>query len=457
MNAKKKMSRAWLLSPILLLFFAALLFVLVKRMEGTPPVMKLDLASPFLGASQALALHVADEKSGLRKVWVAILKDGQEIVLLDKTFASAGVLAGGVVHQETLQVPFEAQAHGVKDGKAVLRLMTRDYSWRKWGRGNQQYLEQEVVIDTHPPAIEVLSLAHNLTQGGAGLVIYKLSEDCPSSGVMVGEEFYPGQGGYFGDANMRMAFFALDYRQGPNTALQVVATDFAGNQGKGGLPHHINGRKFKKDTIALSDNFLNWKMPEFRPQVEAPGNASALETFLKVNRELRKANYETLKTITAQSDAQVHWQGDFMRLPHAANRASFAEHRTYTYKGKKVDRQTHLGIDLASVQHSPVPAANSGRIAFAGTLGIYGGSVLIDHGFGLFSMYSHLSHIGVSEGQSVTKGDIIARTGNTGLAGGDHLHFSMLVHHTFVNPLEWWDAQWIQNNILSKIKAVRHE
>lgn len=456
MNAKKKISRVWLLGPILLLFVVAVLFVLVKRMEGTPPVMKLELASPFLGANQTLTLQVSDEQSGLRKVWVAILKDGQEVVLLDKTFPSAGLLAGGLVHEKTVEVPFDAQAQGIKDGKAVLRLMTRDYSWRKWGKGNQQYLEQQVVIDTQAPTIEVLSQAHNLTQGGAGLVIYKLSEDCPSSGVMVGKDFYPGQSGHFGDANIRLAFFALDYRQGPKTAIQLVATDFAGNQGRGGFPYHINGRSFKRDTIGISDKFLNWKMPEFRPQVQLPGNASNLETFLKVNNDLRKANYETLKTITAKSDAQILWKGDFLRLPHAANRAGFGDHRTYVYKGKKIDKQTHLGMDLASLAHSPVPAANSGRIAFAGALGIYGNSVVIDHGFGLFSMYSHLSHIGVSVGQEVKKGEIIAKTGSTGLAGGDHLHFSMLVRHTFVNPLEWWDAQWVQNNISSKLKLVQH-
>jgi len=72
----------------------------------------------------------------------------------------------------------------------------------------------------------------------------------------------------------------------------------------------------------------------------------------------------------------------------------------------------------------------------------------------LFSMYAHLNRSDVSEGQQMSKGDVLGRTGSTGLAGGDHLHFSMLVHNTFVNPVEWWDAAWIKNNILSKIEAV---
>ena len=114
-----------------------------------------------------------------------------------------------------------------------------------------------------------------------------------------------------------------------------------------------------------------------------------------------------------------------------------------------------MGIDLASINQAPVPAANTGKIVFVENLGIYGGTIVMDHGFGLFSMYSHLSHMDVTVGQDVEKGAIIGKTGRTGLAGGDHLHFSMLVHHTFVNPLEWWDAQWIQNNIDDKLQALQ--
>ncbi len=455
MNAKKKQSKPWLWALLPLLIIVPLLVLLVIRMEGRLPTMELKMDGAAIGAEHTLSVAVADEQSGIRQVWVAILKDGKETVLADKQFQGDSLFSGGAVHAETVDVEIDTHALGLSDGPAVLRLMTRDYSWRHWGDGNRQYQEQEVVIDTRAPMIQIVSHPLNLNQGGGGVVVYRLSEACRSSGIMVGDNFYPGDKGAFSDANLYMTFIALNHRQGASTRLYATATDFAGNKGRAGIARHINVRRFKKDTIRLSDSFLSWKMPELQDQVEIQSNPSLLELFLKVNRDLRKANYEVFKRITAQRDAKLYWQGAFQRLPGAANRAGFADFRTYLYKGKSVDQQTHLGIDLASLPQSPIPAANAGKVAFAENLGIYGLAIVIDHGFGLFTVYGHLSQIDVSIGQMVDKGETIGKTGKTGLAGGDHLHFGVLVHHTFVNPLEWWDPQWVRNNISSKLESVQ--
>jgi murein DD-endopeptidase MepM/ murein hydrolase activator NlpD len=270
----------------------------------------------------------------------------------------------------------------------------------------------------------------------------------------VGDDFYPGYGGAFKEPLTRIAFIGLNHQQGKGTKLAVTATDHAGNQGRIGLSSHIKAKKFKRDTISLSDRFLNWKMPEFASQVESASGAPMINAFLNINRDLRRKNYEEIVKVTSQSEEEMLWQGAFMRLPKSANRAGYADFRKYLYKNKTIDEQTHLGIDLASLKNSPVPAANNGKVVHADNIGIYGRTIIIDHGFGLFSLYAHLSNIDVSVGQVVEKSDIIGNTGTTGLAGGDHLHFSMLVQHTFVNPIEWWDPHWIQDNILSKIGSV---
>ena len=196
-------------------------------------------------------------------------------------------------------------------------------------------------------------------------------------------------------------------------------------------------------------------MPEFDVDSQLGSKASLIDKFLKVNRELRYANHKKILGIVEKTDKELYWKGVFLRLPNSARKAGFADHRNYKYKGRVVDRQVHLGVDLASVVQSPVQASNGGRIALAGYIGIYGKTVIIDHGFGLFSTYSHLSAIDVEQGQTVSKGEIIGRTGSTGLAGGDHLHFGMLVYKTFVSPIEWWDASWIKNNISGKIETVK--
>ena len=87
-------------------------------------------------------------------------------------------------------------------------------------------------------------------------------------------------------------------------------------------------------------------------------------------------------------------------------------------------------------------------------LGIYGNCVVIDHGFGLQTIYGHLSEFLVKKGDMVKKGQIIGKTGSTGLAGGDHLHFTMQVDGVQVNAVEWWDPHWVKDRILSKMEIT---
>ena len=147
------------------------------------------------------------------------------------------------------------------------------------------------------------------------------------------------------------------------------------------------------------------------------------------------------------------WAGPFVQMPNTHAGAKFAERRSYVYNGKVVDQQTHMGYDLASTSHADVPAANDGVVVFAGPLGIYGNAVVIDHGLGLFSLYGHLSEIAVENHRPISKGDTLGKSGTTGLAGGDHLHFAMLLDGVFVDPLEWFDKKWIDDHIEAKFSA----
>jgi len=371
----------------------------------------------FIGMDKEMEITLGDQKSGLKRFWVAILQDGKETTLLEKDFPASGILHKGSVMSESIRIKIEPQKMGLKDGNAMLRMMAVDYSWRSWGKGNRAYSEKEIIIDTKAPIVRALTRSHNISPGGSNAVAYTLSEPCDISGVQVADQFYPGYPDLGEKAETRIAFFALNDQQHSGTEIYLLAKDRAGNETKTGFPHYIKTKKFKKDTIRISDKFILGKLPEFQKALAGQNLESPLDNFLFINREIRARNRAVLKQLMQQSDPAKYWNGTFLRLPKSATRSGYGDRRTYQYNGKTIDKQTHLGIDLASVAMSPIPAANSGKVIYVETLGIYGRIVVIDHGFGLFSMYAHLSGFNVQTGQMVKKGDIIGNTGKSGLAG----------------------------------------
>lgn len=449
-----KRTKWWLIAIITALIIISAGWMLVVQLEGEKPVIAESIPD-FLGKSQSFTFTLADKRSGLRKVRIILLKDGKQWDLLDKQFEKAGILGGGQIFETSVEVPIDLGELGISDGDAVFQITLWDYSWRNWWHGNMTHMEKAILIDSKPPDIEILSKAHNVNQGGAGLIIYRLSEPSTKSGVFVGDNFFPGHSGYFNDDRIHLSFFALDYTQGPGTKIFMEASDRAGNTSRAGFYHHLRKKNFTTDVINLSDSFLSYKVPEFNIKVPENSSNPLLDKFLEINRTLREENEAFLSSLGLITDKKIYWEGTFSRLPNAANRAGFADHREYRFNNEIVDRQVHLGIDLASLEKSPVPASNTGKVVYAEDIGIYGKTVVLDHGFGLLSMYSHLSGIDVEVGQMVTKGDILGRTGVTGLAGGDHLHYGMMIHNTMINPIEWWDSNWIMHNVTDKLKDAK--
>lgn len=434
-----------------LLVIVPFAWLLISRFEGEKPSIQIKFQSTAIGPSQGIPVVVSDLKSGMRKIWVGLLKDGKEAVLFDKRYPSSKKARERKI---SIKVDVAPKKLGISDGPAILRVVARDYSWRQWWHGNSAYLEKRIMIDTQPPGVNVLSRSHYVRQGGAGLVIYRLSEPCQNSGVYVDDDFFPGHAGYFRDDKIFLAFFALAVDRVPETKIFLSAVDLAGNNTNAGFQYHIKPKRFKRDTVAITDKYLNWKMPELVIEETQEAPLPLIEKFVLANSALRQANFEKVAELGNRSTKDFHWKGAFLRLPKSARTAGFGDHREYRYNGRLVDRQLHLGIDLASIAKSPVPAANHGKVLFTGVLGIFGNTVILDHGFGLLSMYSHLSRVMVEQQQTVSRGEIIGRTGSTGLAGGDHLHFAMVIRNTFVDPVEWWDAAWIENNVMAKINAV---
>ena len=237
--------------------------------------------------------------------------------------------------------------------------------------------------------------------------------------------------------------------------MAVFARDEAGNEASAPFVDDVFEKPFRRSRIVLDDPFVQRVVPEIlahSPELNTPAPPSddVLPAFLN-RRRASTAQRGPHPEVASHTSASRLWQGPFVQLGNSQVEASFADHRTYLYRGKEVDQQVHLGFDLAATARVPVAAANAGKVLHAAWLGIYGNCVIVDHGMGLTSLYGHLSSFGVSVGDMVTKGQALGQSGMTGLAGGDHLHFTMLVNGRPVNPVEWWDPHWIQDRVDRKL------
>jgi len=428
-----------LAAVIIILAIGAGGFMLFKDTEA--PVISIGPDMKDVGKETQLIVTVEDPGSGLKSLDIIAIQGDKQVSLATKTFP------GGVMKTEEI---IRINQDTIKEGDFTIAVTARDASFYPFGKAGQSKAEKSFTLDVTPPRIFVQSHTNNLNQGGSGLMVYSLSEIADKTGIKVGDRFFPAylQPGA-GQKNIYYCMFAIPWDTPPSAFKPfIVASDKAGNSAKRSFNYHANARPFRHDKIGLSDNFMERTIPEFQGLV--PDEGSLIDQYLYINNTIRKMDRAQLIKFSRKTEPVMLWDGTFKRLPNAANRARFADARDYMYQGKKVDFQTHLGLDLASLKHAPVPAGNDGKIVHANFLGIYGNMVVIDHGLGLQSLYAHLSSINVAPGDMVTKGQVIGNTGSTGLAGGDHLHYGVTVGGIPVQPIEWWDGTWIKNNITSK-------
>jgi murein DD-endopeptidase MepM/ murein hydrolase activator NlpD len=318
----------------------------------------------------------------------------------------------------------------------------------------------DVTVRLDPPQVAVLSTFHYINHGGSEFVVYRATPADVESGVRVGNiEYrgYPASGiGITSDPALRVAFFALLFDQDLNTDFQVFARDPAGNEAFAALDRQVFPKPYSKSRIEIDDRFIGRVVPAIAsnsPQEQIPTD-DLLSGFLKINGDLRRKNNQYITDLAKKSAPEMLFKGAFQQLGNSQVEARFADTRTYVYKGKEVDRQVHLGFDLAVTANVPIVAAERGVIVHASDLGIYGNCVVIDHGLGVQSLYGHLSSIGVKVGDKIEKGAEVGRSGMTGLAGGDHLHFTMLVGGQQVTPVDWWSTQWFEDRVHRKIVAA---
>ena len=414
-------------------------YTFFKDLDG--PVIDVSPNTGRVSPASALKISMKDP-SGIRSVTVGVRKNNVLNVIFNKHFDQ-------YLPERTVEVPLKDA--NLREGAFDLEVRATDGSLAGFGQGNTRTVQLPMRLDTQAPRISVKTLPPNVRRGGAAVVRYTVDEDVTNNGVLVAGYFVPG---YLQKDGSYVCFFPFPYTMTAKdykNSVEITATDLAGNVTKNRLTIMAFERTFKSDNLELSDNFL--LSVESKLRHLAPDASNPLECYLYINNQVRAANVEDLRNISKDTASAMLWSGVFQRMPRSAPRAGYADHRFYNYQGKLVGESYHLGFDLASVRNDDVPAANSGRVIFSGDLGIYGNIVVIDHGLGLMSLYSHLNDAVVRAGDVVQKGQPVGHTGTTGLAFGDHLHFGIMVGGVEVTPLEWLDPKWIKDNITSRLEA----
>ena len=410
---------------------------------------------PGIGPRTPVVVRAAEPGRGLGKLTVELVQGERRELLAGRRFEPRPFWAfwGERVASEEIALEVGAETvDGLREGEATLVVTAeRAATWLR--RPAAAVTERTLPVRLTPPGIEVTAEQVYVAQGGSSVVTYRVGESAARDGVEVGGHWFPGDPLPGGDGEERFAFFAAPHDLEDPAAIRLVAADELGNRAQAAFVARYLRRPLKTDTIRLSDAFMERVVPKIlaaSPEIEPRDDL--LATYLAINGELRRSNAEALRALADRSQRSLLWRGAFLQQPNTQATASFAQRRTYLYDGREVDRQDHLGFDLASTRRAEVVAANRGVVALAEYFGIYGNTVVLDHGHGFMSLYAHLSSIGVEVGDEVARGDVLGRSGETGLAGGDHLHFSILVRGVQVNPLEWWDESWIRGRVLAKLE-----
>ena len=401
--------------------------------------VELTLAQPVSAIGTETPIRVqADDPHGVKSFSASVEQNGQSATVYTDATKS---------RQKQRIYSFTAgkkEAAFLTEGPAKLVIHAKSNDLR----GSTATLSEDIQVVLRPPSIVADGYQHYINQGGSELAVLTLGGNWTSAGVRVanysaGTFPMPGQPE---NSNNRFSLFPYPWDVNPDTTPVAFARNGAGTEVTTSFWVKVFPKRFRESTIQLTDKNMQKVVGELDPN----GTGSLVDRFVRLNREMRRENAQTIYNLRNNTEHRILWSGPFIPVK-GARESYFADKRSYVYNGRKVDEQVHLGYDLAATTNMPVKAANSGKVIYADRLGLYGNCVIIDHGYSLQSLYGHMSRLMVKVGDMVQKEQQIGVSGSTGLAFGDHVHFSMMVAGYQIDPKEWWDEHWIHDRILSKI------
>jgi len=432
---------------IILVLVIVLPVVMLVAFSDTP-VIRLDASATTIGQATPLRIEVNDAH-GVRQLAVSIEQNRVSYRAGEITQPERRIFWRRDVPDSVLNVVTGTKSvPQLKDGKArlIIEAVSDDFLG-KTGR-----LERDVTVVTQPPTLAVDSGEHYLYLGMADLVTFNVGGYWTEAGVRVGNETFRGWPMPDGKPGL-FSLFAFAWNMPAGTAPLVYATNPGGNEVTAPMAFQFPKKeqpKYRVRDLQLDDRFMEKVTNELDPN----GSGDLVARFVKINGEMRRDNNKTLSDLRLKTELRFLWSEPFLQQHNSKVESSFADVRNYIYHGKKIDQQVHLGYDLSITQHVGVEASNDGRVIYAAPLGIYGNCIVLDHGYGLQTIYGHLSEIAVHEGDMVKRGQIMGKSGQTGMAGGDHIHFSMQLEGVQIDPKEWWDTHWIKDHIARRVSLT---
>lgn len=453
-GGKRKVGGCLGIGLAVVLVLVLVLVGLASFRTGGEPEITIEPSAKGIGARTPIEVRVAEGGRGIDDVRVELVQGDRVEVIAEKEYTprQAWAFWGPRTAEDTFTVEVgRATVPNLRSGDATVRVVAeRAGTWMR----NPEPAVAEVTLPVRltPPQLSVISNQHYVNQGGAEVVVYRVGDTAVRSGVEAGDWWFPGFDLPGGGAGEKFALFAVPYDVSDQGQVKLIAVDDVGNRAEAGFIDRFTPKPPSEGTIELTDAFMGRVVPEIinnSPGFEDKGGV--LENYLAINGAMREQNRQRLVELGGQSAEEFLFHEPFLPMPGGQVMSPFATHRTYVYNGKEVDEAFHLGFDLASTQRAPVPAAANGRVLLAEYHGIYGNAVVLDHGYGVMTLYGHLSSFDVQEGQTIERGQSVGRTGQTGLAGGDHLHYEVMLRGHPTTPVEWWDRKWLTDRLSRKL------
>ncbi len=447
---RRNNNKGVMLIAIVSLVSLIIFFFTMSDVDRSPPSIALKYNEIYVGKNKHIKIKLKDN-AHIKNYKITITDGNDEIVLAEEE----NVLEKKII----LNVKFPKVDLFFKKDNAILLVEAKDSSLWNFFMGNKTTREIPLIFDDTLPEIRIISKSKSIRMGGSGVVVFSLKEDNIEDlyiNLGGGLKFYPIK---FHKDNNYVSLMVWDVKVN-NISPTIVAIDKAGNEAIVPIIMNKKFSSYKKSKIKLSNNFLNKKITNLYRNLDLkPEESDKIEKFININEKQRKLNSTLIlanATKIKENMINSFSLNSFTPLRRYATVGSFGVFREFSYRKLKVSESYHLGIDIASIRNDNIKTSNSGEVVFTDEVGIYGKSIILYHQLGIYSLYSHLSELFAYKGNKVQKGDIIAKTGQTGLAMGDHLHFSIIIQGVFARPNEWLSQEWIDNNIIAILDNAKY-